>query len=221
MTGQLLLLLMTATRLPFGWSAIDPMCPQGTYIDPGGRCSWCREGTYQDETGQRSCKQCRRGMISMEIAATSPTVCRNCPNNAYASSASTCSPCPPHTISPAGAVNRLECTARAGYFGLAGDIGEPCPANFYCVQGTSVATPCAEGTISEAGSHVCTPGIQSVVLYDWVFSLAWLALFFSGAVWLGAYKTLKDCTRHIPLPPSRTIQIRIIRGDEPQTLYKK
>lgn len=190
----------------------DVMCPPGTYIDPSGRCSWCREGTYQEKPGADMCKECKPGTVSKEIAATSPVVCKNCPRGTYASSSSVCLQCPLNTISPAGATNSKECTALPGFYGVPGKNAAACPLNYYCVQGTFVPIPCPEGTISDMMSTGCVPGVQNVVLNNWIFSLVWVALFLSGAIWLGAYKMAKDCLNNKwwQGAGSKVIQIRIV-----------
>lgn len=183
-------------------------------MDSKGRCSWCMEGTYQDKAGEYSCKTCRRGMISKEVAATSPTSCRNCPTGTYAVSLSECWQCPPNTISPAGAVGVYECTPIAGYYAPAGTFGIECPANSYCVQGTSKPTPCPPGTISNPGSSQCSPGVQAVLLYDWIFGVAWIILFMSGALAMGAYKTAAECWHHLDkknISDTGVIRIQIVR----------
>lgn len=194
----------------------DATCPQGTYVDPSGRCSWCREGTYQDEVGAKQCKECRPGTVSREIAAVSPVVCKNCAPGTYATSTTACAECPLNTISPAGAVDAKECSALAGYYGQPGTAAAGCPANYYCVSGTFVPTPCPDGTTSPPLASSCAPGVGIVVLYDWIFTLLWIALVMSGVVWLGAYKMVKDCYHHVQRPLSasypKTIHIRIVRA---------
>jgi hypothetical protein len=49
------------------------------------------------------------------------------------------------------------------------------------------------------------------VLFDWVFALAWVALFLSGAIWMGAFKMLQTCY-HEPRGYPKTIQIHIVRS---------
>lgn len=189
----------------------DASCPQGTYVDPGGRCSWCREGTFQDEVGAKKCKECRPGTVSREIAAVSAVVCKNCPGGTYAASLSLCLPCPINTRSPPGAVTIKECLSYPGYYGQPGSVAIGCPANFFCVEGTSVPTPCPPGTTALPAASACTPGVGNVVLFDWVFALAWAALFLSGAVWMGAFKMMQTCY-HEPKMYPKTIQIHIVRS---------
>jgi hypothetical protein len=118
-----------------------------------------------------------------------------------------CAPCPLNTISPAGATWVGECTPLPGYYASApGIVATQCPANFYCVEGTMQPTPCPEGTISPPAASICVPGVQSIILYDWVFVGAWLVLFSSGVLGLGVYRhALK------PWRPPTSIQIRITR----------
>jgi hypothetical protein len=195
------------------------VCPQGTFLDPLGRCSWCGEGSYQDEIGAVGCKNCRRGMYSKEIAAISPSACQNCPPGKYATNSSACGPCPIDTTSPAGAFDIQECIALAGYFGVPGAAAQKCPAEHYCVQGTAIPTPCQQGMTSPPGATQCKPGTQAILLYDWVFSVAWLALFFPGSICLGAYKMIRECTS-FPThskPPGRQIKIHVTRRNPSQT----
>jgi hypothetical protein len=146
-------------------------------------------------------------MVSGEIGATSASACRNCPPGGYAIDQASCARCPLNTVSPAGAIGVGECTPLPGYYASAsGIVATECPANFYCVQGMTTPTPCPEGTISPPGARVCTPGVQSILLYDWVFVAAWLVLFSSGVLGLGMYRHALKTLR-----PPTAIQIRITR----------
>ena len=166
-------------------------CPPGTYLSESiGRCMWCEAGTYQTDYGSASCITCKRGMVSQESAASSPSACRNCNVGSYALNSTTCAPCPLNTISPAGAVDILECTSIKGHYSTPRGVGVECPANFYCVQGTTAPTPCPDGTISLPGAWGCTPGVRSVILFDWVFGSVWIILFLSGAMAIWTYKKI-------------------------------
>jgi Tyrosine-protein kinase ephrin type A/B receptor-like len=185
----LLMLVETWSYLPTKPS--NMRCPPGTYMsEDRGECQWCEAGSYQPESGAMGCISCKKGMVSQEPAATSSRVCRNCPRGTYAINSSVCEGCPLNTISPAGAVDILECTSEKGHFSMAGRIGVECPANFYCVQGTTTPTPCPDGTISQPRSTQCTPGVRAVILYDWIFGSAWIILFLSGVLALGVYKNI-------------------------------
>jgi hypothetical protein len=214
MRGLLLvlpLLSLLANALPLDF--LDG-CQEGTHVAvmPSGEryCRWCEPGTYQAEESTKSeaCTPCRRGMVSGEIGAKSASACRNCPPGGYAIGLASCAPCPLNTVSPGGAVGVVECTPLPGHYasGPAGTGATECPANYYCVEGTTAPTPCPEGTISPPGASVCTPGVRSIILYDWVFAAAWVALFSSGVLGLGMYRHLLKAPR---LPTS--IQIRITR----------
>ena len=170
-------------------------CPPGTYTadTAGGEsfCRWCEPGTYQPEqfSDARDCTPCKRGMASAQIGATSAKACQNCPSGSYTVDRATCTPCPLNTISPSGASDVGECTPLAGHYANApGVVAIECPANFYCVEGTTAPAQCPDGTISPPGTNHCTPGIRSIILYDWVFGVAWLVLFSSGAFGLGVYR---------------------------------
>jgi hypothetical protein len=170
-------------------------CPPGMHVSEtaGGEifCRWCRSGTYQPEenTAARECIPCKKGMVSSQIGATSARACQNCPSGSYATGQTTCTPCPLNTISPSGASDVSECTPLAGHYaGSPGVAAIECPANFYCVEGTTAPTQCPDGTISPPGTSRCTPGVRSVILYDWVFGVAWLVLFSSGVFGLGVYR---------------------------------
>lgn len=164
------------------------VCAPGMYHDDGGECQWCKPGTYQAVAGARQCVACRKGMVSDETGAKSPKTCRNCPRGTYAVGSQRCAECPLNTLSPAGAYGVLECTPSNGYYSKPGGAGMECPANFYCVQGTTEPTPCPTGTISSSVATHCLPGISSVILIDWVFGSIWIILFLSVILGLGMYK---------------------------------
>lgn len=87
-----------------------------------------------------------------------------------------------------------------------------CPANFYCVQGTTRPTPCPPGTVSGPKASQCTPGIQRVALFDWIITLAWIVLFSCGVVGLGLFKRKAVAAKEekdSSLPG--VIQIQIVR----------
>ena len=206
------LLLPLACALPLDF--LDG-CPPGTHVAtlPSGEryCRWCEPGTYQEEESskQEMCIPCRRGMVSGEIGAKSARACRNCPPGGYALDLVSCAPCPVNTVSPGGAVGVVECSPLPGHYasGAIGAGATECPANYYCVEGTTAPTPCPEGTISPPAASVCTPGVRSIVLYDWVFALSWLVLFSSGVAGIGMYRYALKPQR----PASTSIQIRITR----------
>jgi hypothetical protein len=165
----------------------------------------CPPGTYLQ--GPSGCVKCKRGMYSNEIGALSPRACKNCAGGTYAMDSSSYVACPANTDSPAGAFGPLECTPRPGHFSKAGEAGRECPANFYCMQGTTLPTPCPPGTISPPRSSGCVPGVQTVIVLDWVFGTVWILLFFSGVMGLGLFKQ----TLSPPKAAPSLIQIQIVR----------
>ena len=199
----------------------ETACATGMYHDEsssGSGCQWCKPGTYQTEPGSKHCVPCRKGMVSNEIGANTPKTCHNCPRGTYATGSSLCAECPLNTVSPAGAYGVLECTSSPGYYSKPGGMGMECPANFYCVQGTTEPTPCPEGTISATVATQCFPGIGSVMLIDWVFGSIWILGFLSVVLGLGLYKHIVIHGCHIitsssgkGCQDSAVIQIKVIR----------
>lgn len=57
-------------------------CSVGTYWEDG-RCVLCPVGTYQDFTGQMSCKECRAGLTTFYVAANSSSDCTECMFSIY------------------------------------------------------------------------------------------------------------------------------------------
>jgi hypothetical protein len=204
------LLILFFTQTLFTPSLSSTECPPGTYMNlTNGKCQWCEAGSYQPNTGSTECFKCKKGMFSEEIAASSPRTCQNCARGTYSINTAECAKCPLNTVSPAGATDILECTAAAGYFGVPGRAGIQCPADFYCVQGTTAPTACPHGTISVAGSTQCTPGVSTVLLNDWIFGSAWILLFLAGILALGVYKS--SILKGVGLPkPHTLIKIQIV-----------
>ena len=95
--------------------------------------SFCKPGTYQDETAQTECKKCPTGKWSADTAATTNT-CKSCPIGKYqsvesASSASMCISCP------------------AGRYSITSEAGSEtdclfCPVGWY--QSQSAKTDCIQ-----------------------------------------------------------------------------
>lgn len=192
----------------------SPQCAPGMYLSSDRGCQWCPPGSYQHAPGMNYCIPCKKGMVSQESGAVSAKTCRNCARGTYAISNTECIQCPLNTISPAGATGILECSAISGHYAIPGGIGMECPANHYCVQGTTEPTPCPKGTISTANSVQCLPGIRSVIFLDWVFGSAWIILFLGGVIALGMYKhilakALNSPPNHEQLTPKTPPQIQI------------
>jgi hypothetical protein len=170
--------------------ALQPMCPSGAYYLP-----------------HHGCVQCKRGMYSKEKGAVSAKACKNCASGTYAVNASSCEACPPNTISPAGAFGIMECSPQTGFYASAGVAGVECPANFYCVQGTTRPTPCPAGTSSPPRAARCTQGGVRFQLLNWIVVISWILLISSGVAGLGLFKHASN-TQTTPL---QTIRIQVNR----------
>lgn len=197
-------------------TAYEEGCPPGTHKAgvPGGEpfCRWCEPGTYQTERDADACTQCRPGMISGEIGATSAGACTNCKAGTYASGPTQCLPCPLNTISPSGAFDIAECTAGPGFY--AERVGEPaleCPSNHYCVQGTRAPTPCPQGKVAPPGRDVCVQGLHAMLLLDWVTVFACLILYTACLAGVAVYRHVSSSRKNAPPQPPTTIQIKIAR----------
>ena len=187
-------------------------CKVGTFwVHEHKECLECEAGSYQSMPGMSYCTECKPGKYSTQTGATSEHVCSNCASGKYAQNRSTCLSCPSNTISPAGSASVTECTSSNGYYSSSSGRGAmECPVNYYCVQGTTVPTPCPKGTISGTRATQCVPGVTSVILYDWIFGSVWILLFFSGVVALGLYKHVFSWYKHTG-NHAGVIQIKIIR----------
>lgn len=135
------------------------ICPQGSYCPAGASTSTvCAEGTYQDQKGQSTCKDCPAGYYCEEETVT-PIICEAgymCPTG---TSYSTMQPCHEGNYNPF--VGQSECFV--------------CPRGYYCKTDlTGITTPveceiysyCPEGTSSSsnpciAGTYTDETGLQS------------------------------------------------------------
>ena len=124
--------------LPYGNSEQEPsICPLGTYSPEGmSYCKPCREGTYQDQHFQTSCKRCPPGHVCPEGAAT-PV---KCSVNTYVSNDETCTSCWPYSYQPLE--DQYSCI--------------PCPPGHSCQNDLPCPKPCQQGTFS-ANGRGCQP----------------------------------------------------------------
>jgi len=75
-------------------------CPPGTYQDQSGQssCKTCASGQYQDQSGQSSCKTCASGKYNEQVGQSSQSSCKTCASGKYndqvgQSSESSCKTC--------------------------------------------------------------------------------------------------------------------------------
>jgi hypothetical protein len=117
-------------------------CNAGTYCGPNDHpcadCLACPDGTYQDESGQPSCKSCPIGYSgndNLNERYSQATGCVACPGGTYQDQTGqqSCANCPPGY----GGVNGLTDGQRTSLSVACG----PCPAGKYC--GTN-DVPCVD-----------------------------------------------------------------------------
>ncbi|CAG9331890.1 unnamed protein product [Blepharisma stoltei] len=127
------------------------ICPIGNYCPSRSATQTsCAAGTYQDQKGQSSCKNCPAGFYC-DAGATTPTKCTAgymCP---LGTSSSTRVPCGNGEYQPfEGQSSCLTCPM--GYECGAGPLTSPttCPIYSYCVAGTNSPAPsCPSGTYTD------------------------------------------------------------------------
>jgi hypothetical protein len=124
-------------------------CPAGHYCPSGSfQGTKCAHGTYQDLTGQISCKNCTENFICNDLALTSQTTC------------------PDYRKCPANSIRGRRCDPGE-YIGTTGTYTcSSCPAGKYCWplpksapdngnQGT-----CSDGYVCQGGSAYKMPTIS-------------------------------------------------------------
>ncbi|CEM36103.1 unnamed protein product [Vitrella brassicaformis CCMP3155] len=159
-------------------------CPIGTYNDLTGQgsCTTCPAGYYCPDQGMSDVVgyECPQGSFC-QVGSTSY---QPCPPGTYGnasqlSTATDCTPCDDGTACEQYGMNETGRSCSAGYFCVASinlgsaevapqtttATGGPCPAGFYCENGTSVPDPCPIGTFNPSERGVdsssclpCTPG---------------------------------------------------------------
>ena len=105
------------TSVPGSTSLSNCSCNAG-FTGPGGRCSACEPGTFKPISGSAVCVNCAGGKYSGAIAASSESVCTQCPSSSFAQPGS-------------GAQD--DCSCNVGYTGPGGQCGA-------CVIGKYKAT---------------------------------------------------------------------------------
>jgi len=102
----------------------------------------CGPGTYQDQSGQTSCKTCASGTYSTVGASSCAYTATTCPAGTYASGTATvCNSCATGKYSTVGASS---CSYTA----------TTCPAGTYA-SGISACETCGSGTYSTVGASTC------------------------------------------------------------------
>ena len=174
---------LTCTICPPGKYVLDNQCVDALsgYASSAGTLYQCPAGTYSSSTGATSCTLCPIGQYSLDIGATSIYTCLDCLEGTYndVPGAAQCKICPPGTYNlQPGRTGCNSCTTSCnpGYYpsiecrpnrdsrgpyqlvnGVWGRQAVPClqcSAGFYCDG--KIKTACPVGTISAAGSSVCS-----------------------------------------------------------------
>ncbi len=120
---------------------IGHMCPSGTVAE-----ILCLPGSYQDQVGQATCKDCPAGSYCNFDTTLGYTVAITCPKGYYcpAKTADYKSyPCPVTKFNPnTGSIDATAC--------------QSCTTNFYCMNSgqDAVSGPCADGYLCPAGSKL-------------------------------------------------------------------
>ena len=134
------------------------LCPAGSYCPLGSSVPIaCDAGSYQDETGQSSCKTCPAGSVCVSGTVT-PS---ECPRGSWCSSGTRLGTeylCPKGTYGNRTSLSEeSECTAcdagqYCGSLGLSSPSGA-CLAGYFCGSGSPVSTPFKNnGTVSASAS---------------------------------------------------------------------
>ena len=128
-------------------------------------CSSCAEGSYQEDAGQTSCKQCDAGSkCPMGSVSPIPAACE--PGTFINETLDACVGCPARSWCAGGATQPRPCSrggfcltnssqptpCEAGrYQGDAGATAcKVCPFFAWCAAGSSAPTPCSSGTVGDA-----------------------------------------------------------------------
>lgn len=137
-------------------------CPPGYYCKPGDFQKKCPLGTYNNNKGQTSCKECPTGTFC-NVGSTSATPCQV---GSYCSNSSTINLCTPGSYCPAGSSSVTPCptgtynpltgqtslndcqSCSAGTFNSqTGQTScQTCPAGNYCTSNATSPTQCPVGT---------------------------------------------------------------------------
>ncbi|XP_022086769.1 fibrillin-1-like [Acanthaster planci] len=151
-------------------------CPVGTYHSPVlDECIRCEHGTFQNETGQLTCKACPEGTNTSDDGARRAVHCHSpCRAGTYSlTGLEPCLACPLNTFqSTEGATSCLQCSADAmtQYEGALSqdDCMFPCDAGSFSMSGYQPCIPCAPGWYQPMrGQHACLPcpdGMSSIEL---------------------------------------------------------
>ena len=141
-------------------------CKQGFTGVDGAECSPCIPGMYKEVNGSAACTQCSQGKYSGMTAATSISMCVDCPRDSYnASDNSMCLPCPSYSTSSLSSDELTDCLCNMGYTGPDGGNCTQCSAGKYKpTNGSSGCIDCEAGKHSAAtNATACEqcPGNQS------------------------------------------------------------
>jgi hypothetical protein len=119
----------------------------------------CAVGTYQNATGQSSCKTCPPGSACPSTGMTFPSPC-TVGTSQDLSGQSACTICPAGSYCSSGGLTAPTGVCRAGSYSSGGAAScTTCPAGSHCsTDGLSLPDgACAAGTFSASGASSCTP----------------------------------------------------------------
>ncbi|XP_021231890.1 zonadhesin-like isoform X5 [Numida meleagris] len=136
---------------PANFSSFSPtafICPKGHFCQSGAaHPTPCPAGQYQPAKGSASCIPCQRGFYCQELVAGDP---RSCPPHAYCPTGTQFpQTCPEGTFTPpnmTGLWNEKQCLpCLPGHYCRHGQLVGKCAAGYFCLAGSSQATPQGPG----------------------------------------------------------------------------
>ena len=150
---------------------IGGVCPEGHFCINGSSLpSGCSAGTYQDLTGQSSCKACPAGFYCLANQTTYANTL--CPSGYFCPEGTTHSwqyPCPAGTYNPSNNSNSYnDCLlCQGGMYCLIEGLSQPsglCSAGYYCLVGSvsPEPIPLTNSSISNYSSDTC-PYVAEIV----------------------------------------------------------
>ncbi|KAJ3444237.1 hypothetical protein M0812_10089 [Anaeramoeba flamelloides] len=143
----------------------DCVCKEGEYLNSTRICLSCPEGTYQDESGQESCKKCPVGTNSKKTGVTSIDLCLLCTEGTYQDEEgqTVCKQCPIGTFSDLTGANTsdlcLDCPEGSYQDELGQSTCKQCEeGKFQNETKQTLCLACLRGTYqNETGQSQCMP----------------------------------------------------------------
>jgi hypothetical protein len=113
-------------------------CNAGFSGADGQECTAC-VGSWKDEAGSSPCIECGLGKYSFELARTSPSTCRVCPNNSYTTTM--------------GSISIEDCMCNGGFTGASGNCIACIEGKYKDSSGNATCTQCNANSNSPAASN--------------------------------------------------------------------